>query len=148
MSTIILATDHAGFEMKEHVWHFLEKNGHTVHDVGAHALDLDDDYPQYMREAAKMLLNMSDSFGVVFGGSGQGEAIVLNRHKGIRAIVYNTSNPTIVKVGREHNDANALSVGARFLSVAQVEVAVEVFLSTAFSGEDRHERRIKQIDAG
>ena len=147
MSTIILATDHAGFEMKEHVKRFLEKNGHAVKDVGAHTLDPDDDYPKYMRLAAEMLLKTPDVSGVVFGGSGQGEAIVLNRMKGIRAIVYAGSNPDIAKVGREHNDANVLSVGARFLSVAQVEVAVEVFLSTAFSGEERHERRIGQIDS-
>lgn len=147
MSTIILATDHAGFEMKEHIKRFLEKHGHTVKDVGAHALDPDDDYPQYMLAAAKALLDTPDSFAVVFGGSGQGEAMVLNRQRGIRAIVYAGSNPDIAKVGREHNDANVLSVGARLLSVAQVEVAVEVFLSTTFSHEERHVRRIAQIDS-
>ena len=148
MSIIILATDHAGFALKEHVKQFLEKNGHTVKDVGAHALDPDDDYPKYMQAAAKMLLSTPDSFGIVFGGSGQGEAMVMNRRQGIRAIVYTTSNPDIVKVGREHNNANVLSMGARFLSVAQAEVATEVFLSTAFSNEERHERRITQIDSG
>ena len=147
MSTIILAADHAGFEMKEHVKRFLEKSEHIVKDVGAYTLDLDDDYPKYMRLAAEMFLTAPDAFGIVFGGSGQGEAIVLNRSQGIRAIVYAGSNPDIAKVGREHNDANVLSVGARFLSVAQVEVAVEVFLSTAFSDEERHRRRIKQIDS-
>lgn len=147
MSTIILATDHAGFEMKEHVKQFLEKNGHTVKDVGAQTLDPDDDYPKYMHLAAEMLLKTPDAFGIVFGGSGQGEAMVFNRKSGVRAIVYVASNPDIVKIGREHNNANVLSVGARFLSVAQVEVAVEVFLSTAFSSEERHERRIKQIDS-
>ena len=147
MSTIILAADHAGFDMKEHIKQFLEKNGHTFKDVGAYVFDSDDDYPKYMQDAAKMLLKTPDAVGVVFGGSGQGEAMVLNRYRGIRAIVYTSSNPDIVRVGREHNDANVLSVGARLLSVAQVEVAIEVFFSTAFSGEERHRRRIEQIDS-
>ncbi|MCY4577198.1 MAG: RpiB/LacA/LacB family sugar-phosphate isomerase [Candidatus Kaiserbacteria bacterium] len=145
--TIILATDHAGFAMKEHLKRFLEKGGHTFEDVGAHALDPDDDYPMYMQAAAEMLLKTPNSVGIVFGGSGQGEAMVLNRYQGIRAIVYAASNPDLVKTGREHNDANVLSVGARFLSPMQVEVAVEVFLSTIFSAEERHQRRIEQIDA-
>ena len=147
MSTIILAADHAGFEMKEHIKQFLEKNGHAIEDVGAHALDPDDDYPAYMQAAAELLLKTPDSIGVVFGGSGQGEAIVMNRYKGIRAIVYAASNPDLAKTGREHNNANVLSVGARFLSTAQAEVAIEVFLSTAFSEEERHQRRVEQIDA-
>lgn len=147
MSTIILAADHAGFDMKERVKQFLEKAGHTVEDVGAHKLDPDDDYPAYMQAAAKLLLKTPDSFGVVFGGSGQGEAMVMNRHKGIRAIVYAGSNPDLAKTGREHNNANVLSIGARFLSVTQAEVAVEVFLSAAFSAEERHQRRIEQLDA-
>ena len=144
---IILAADHAGFEMKEYVKQFLEKGGHTVEDVGAHTLDPDDDYPAYMRAAASALLKTPDAVGVVFGGSGQGEAMVMNRHKGVRAIVYAASNPDIVKTGREHNDANVLSVGTRFLSTTQVGVAVEVFLATAFSEEERHQRRIEQIDS-
>ena len=147
MSTIILATDHAGFETKEYIKRFLEKSGRTVKDVGAHALDPNDDYPQYMQSAADMLLRIPDSLGIVFGGSGQGEAMVMNRRPGIRAIVYASSNPDIAKVGREHNNANVLSIGARFLSVAQAEVAVEMFLSTAFSDEERHVRRIEQIDS-
>ena len=146
MSTIILATDHAGFDLKEHIKQFLEKGEHTVEDVGAHSLDPNDDYPAYMQKAVKVLLKTPDAVGVVFGGSGQGEAMVMNRHRGIRAIVYAASNPDVVKIGREHNDANVLAIGARFLSTTQAEVAIEVFLSTAFSEEERHQRRIKQMD--
>ena len=146
MSTIILAADHAGFKLKKHIKQFLKEGGHTVEDVGADALDPDDDYPIYMKAAAKALLKTPDAIGIIFGGSGQGEAMVINRHQGLRAIVYAASNPDVVKVGREHNDANVLAIGARFLSATQAEVAVEVFLATAFSEEERHERRIKEID--
>ena len=143
---IILAADHAGFEMKEYVKRHLESAGHTIEDVGAHSLDLDDDYPVYMQKAVRLLAADDSAVGIVFGGSGQGEAMVMNRHKGIRAIVYVASNPDIAKIGREHNNANVLSVGARFLSATQAWVAVEVFLSTSFSEEERHQRRIEQID--
>ena len=148
MSThIILAADHAGFAMKEHIKHRFEKTGYTVEDVGAPTNDPDDDYPMYMKKAAAAITAAPGSFGIVFGGSGQGEAIVMNRHAGIRAIVYAASNPELVKIGREHNNANVLSVGARFLSEEQAWVATEVFRKTAFSEDERHQRRLGQIDA-
>ena len=143
---IILATDHAGFAMKEHIKGYLTRAGHAVEDVGAHTLAPDDDYPVYMQKAAKLIAGADDTVGVVFGGSGQGEAIVLNRFRGVRAMVYAVSNPELVKVAREHNNINALSIGARSVSNTQAEVAVEIFLATSFSGEERHQRRIDQID--
>ena len=143
--TIIVAADHAGFTMKEHMKEHLEKQGRVVEDVGAHSFDADDDYPLFMRAAAERVAG-SDAVGFMFGGSGQGEAIVANRVHGVRALVYAASNPDLVKVGREHNDANMLSFGARFLSREQVAVAVDLFLSVSFSGDARHVRRIAQID--
>lgn len=144
---ILLATDHAGFEMKEHIKSYLKRKNHSVEDVGAHTLDPNDDYPVYMKEAAQKVAEDSAFFGIVFGGSGQGEAIVMNRFSGVRAIVYAAHNPALVKLGREHNDANVLSIGARFLTNEQAEEAVSVFLSTQFSGEERHARRVEIIDS-
>ena len=143
---IILATDHAGFEMKEYIKSLLEEKGHSVDDVGAHAHDPDDDYPVYMKEAAGKVAADENVFGVVFGGSGQGEAIVMNRMPGVRAIVYPAPDISLVKLGREHNNANVLSLGARFLSNEQAEEAVLLFLSTPFPGEERHVRRVASID--
>ena len=142
--TIIIAADHAGFEMKERIKVYLEKEGHIVEDVGAHSFDPNDDYPFYMKEAAKRVVG-SDVVGIVFGGSGQGEAMVMNRFSGIRAMVYAAPDLELIQVGREHNDANVLSVGARFLSYAQAEAAVVLFLSTPFPGDARHVRRIANV---
>ena len=108
---IFLAADHAGFEMKERIKKILLKQAHTVEDIGANAFEPIDDYPQYMHALAKQVLRHGRSFGIMFGGSGQGEAIVANRYPGIRAMVYPAPNPELIVLGREHNDANVLSVG-------------------------------------
>ena len=143
---ILLAADHAGFEMKEHIKEYLEREGYAMHDVGAHSFDPNDDYPQYMQEAAELVARMDSAFGIVFGYSGQGEAIAVNRFRGVRAMVYVAVNPDLVKLGREHNNANILSLGAGFLTNKQAEEAVKIFLSTPFPGDARHARRIMQID--
>ena len=144
--TVILAADHAGFEMKEHIKSFLEEKGYTVEDVGAHRFYPTDNYPKYMKLAAEHMTKTEHAVGVIFGGSGQGEAMVVNRVQGLRALVYVAHNPEIVTVGRQHNDANVLSVGSRFITNKQAEEAVELFLTEPFSHEDRHERRVRQID--
>ena len=147
--TIILAADHAGFEMKEQVKSSLEGRGYGhIEDIGAHRFYPTDNYPKYMKVAADLVAKTQGSFGLLFGGSGQGEAMVANRVKGVRAIVYPAHNIEIVSVGRQHNDANVLSVGARFVSNEEAEEAVGVFLAEPFSHEDRHERRVRQIDDG
>lgn len=147
--TIILASDHAGFALKESVKKFLQEKGNTVLDVGAHELVEGDDYPTYMAAAAiKVAEDMKgQTRAIIFGGSGQGEAMVANRFPGVRAAVYYGGNEEIVKLSREHNDANILSVGARFVNEEEVKKAVDLWLATPFSGEERHERRNKQIDA-
>ena len=146
MKKIILAADHAGFEMKEYIkWH-LAKKKYPLHDVGADAFDPIDDYPQYMHQAAKEVARACDSVGILFGGSGQGEAIVANRHEGIRAIVLNMPEKDVIVLGREHNDANVLSVGARFLTDRQARDLIDLFLKTPFPGDDRHLRRIQKIE--
>ena len=143
---IILATDHAGFEMKEAIKERLLDQKIEVEDVGAHTLDESDDYPVYISKAAEIVSKASLSMGIIFGGSGQGEAIVANRFVGVRAAVYNTPNTELITLSREHNNANVLSIGARFISTEQAYEAVQLFLSTSFSNEERHIRRIRQID--
>ena len=144
---ILLATDHAGFEMKEHIKKHLEQQDFSVEDLGAHNYDPSDDYPGYMKELARRIAQSSETLGIAFGGSGQGEAIVANRHSGIRAIVYAAPNKEILKLGREHNNANILSIGARFITNKEAQEAVDQFIKHPFPGGDRHIRRIKQIDS-
>jgi len=145
---IILAADHAGFELKEAVKSFLESKKFQVLDVGAHALTEGDDYPVYMSAAAlKVAEDLSgETRAILFGGSGQGEAIVANRFPGVRAAVWYGGNTDIVKISREHNDANVLSIGARFVNGDESRKAIELWLTTPFSGDERHARRNEQID--
>ncbi len=146
---IILASDHAGFAVKEAVKKCLQENKYTVLDVGAHELVEGDDYPVYMSAAAlKVAEDMTGATkAIIFGGSGQGEAMVANRFPGVRAAVWYGGDQDILKKSREHNDANILSIGARFEDADGACDAALVWLETAFSGEDRHKRRIEQIDA-
>lgn len=142
---IFLASDHAGFELKEHVKKFLLGAGFKVTDEGAHKFDADDDYPDFIVPAAKKVAKDASSTGIIFGGSGQGESMAANRINGVRAAVYYGYNDEIVKLSRTHNDANILSLGARFLTKEAAVKAVKLWLETDFSSEPRHVRRIKKI---
>ncbi len=144
-----LATDHAGFSLKEEVKKYLEEKGQEVYDCGALTLEPGDDYPEYMAQAANNVQKDAlhePSFAIIFGGSGQGEAIVANRFRHVRAIVYAGGNLELVKLGREHNDANVLAIGARFVTLAEAIQAIELFLVTPFSHAERHADRIIKID--
>lgn len=143
--TIYLATDHAGFELKERVKIFLAKSGQKVEDLGAFKYDEGDDYPDYIKLVAGKISNDPRDKAIIFGGSGQGEAMVANRYKNVRATVLYKFDKEIVKLSREHNDANVLSLGARFLSPRKAIKAVELWLATPFSNEDRHSRRIAKF---
>ena len=143
---IFLAADHAGFELKEHIKKYLKKAGYQVEDQGAYKFDPNDDYPKFIYKAAKKAASTKNSKAIIFGGSGQGEAIVANKVKGIRATVYNSNNLDLIKLSRTHNDANILSIGARFVSKQHAVEAAKLWLSTDFSNEARHQRRIKQIE--
>ena len=146
---LYVATDHAGFSLKEEVKKYLEEKGYEVSDCGALTLVDGDDYPQYMVAAAKAVHNDAmhePSMAIIFGGSGQGEAIVANRFRHVRAIVYAGGDLELVTLGREHNDANVLSVGARFVTFEQARVAIDLFLSTSFAHEERHSDRLMQIE--
>jgi|TARA_B100001964_G_C14209422_1_gene589759 ribose 5-phosphate isomerase B len=141
---IILATDHAGFKLKEEIKEFLANKGYEVDDVGAHSLDQEDDYPDFIIPAAKKVAK-EQSRGIILGSSGQGEAIAANKVKGIRAALYYGKNMDIVKLSRTHNNANILSLGAKFLSKEEAIKAVETWLETDFSNVERHKRRLKKI---
>lgn len=146
--TIYFATDHAGFELKEHLVAYVRDTlGYTVEDYGAHNFTADDDYPEFIKIAAEAVSkNPRDARAIILGGSGQGEAMVANRYPNIRATVYYGGPLDIITLGREHNNANILSLGARFVTQAEAEAAVALWLQTPFSGEARHERRIRAIE--
>jgi len=143
--TIYLGADHAGYALKEKLKKFLSELGHKVEDKGAFQYDSEDDYPDFIKPVAEAVAKDSESRGIVLGGSGQGEAMVANRVSGVRAAVYYGNNLDIVKLSREHNDANILSLGARFISGDEAKNAVELWLATPFAG-GRHKRRIDKID--
>ena len=144
---IYLATDHAGFYHKEKIKFWLEKWGYDYEDLGAFEYIERDDYPDFIRPAArKVSEDPENNRAIVLGGSGQGEAMVANRFPKVRAIVYCGHNLDIIKLSREHNNANILSIGARFVSEEEAKEAIKLWLETAFSGEERHARRIAKID--
>jgi ribose 5-phosphate isomerase B len=143
---IILATDHAGFELKEKIKIYLKQLGYEVSDEGAFEYQADDDYPDFIRIAAKRVASDPDAKGIIFGGSGVGEAIVANRERGVRAVVYTGGPEEIVKLSRYHNNTNVLSFGARFVSEDRAKEITMIWLQADFSGEDRHLRRIYKID--
>lgn len=143
---IFLGADHAGFELKEHVKKYLMQSGMQVEDEGAHKLNAQDDYPDFVIPVAKKVAKNPNSRGIISGASGQGEAIAANKIKGIRAALYYGGNIEIVKLSRTHNNSNILSLGARFLTKEEAIEAVKIWLKTGFSNEPRHMRRIKKID--
>lgn len=142
---IHLATDHAGFEHKESLKAHLLEKGYEVIDHGAKELNEADDYPGFISSATKAVLADPESKAIVFGGSGEGEAMVANRFKGARAAVYYGGNTDILVFSRAHNDANILSLGARFLTGEEVNESADIWLESEFSGEERHIRRLAQF---
>lgn len=144
---IVLATDHAGYEHKEALKKHLIESGYEVQDFGTNSAD-SCDYPDFIFPAARAVAADPESTrGIIFGGSGQGEAMVANRVKGVRATVYYSSNQDILELSRTHNNANVLSIGARFVSVEEMKTDVERWLRIDFPAEERHVRRIEKIDA-
>lgn len=147
---IYLATDHAGFAYKNIVRDLLEReytDTYEVVDCGAFTHTQDDDYPDFISKAAEQVsINPQESQAIILGGSGQGEAMVANKYPGVRATVYYGNETEILKLSKEHNNANVLSIGARFVSEEILEEIVRLWLSREFSHEERHVRRIKKID--
>ena len=161
---IYIASDHAGFELKSVLSKELKDANYELVDCGAETFEPSDDYPDFIAKVAEAVQSdqtQSQVFGIVIGGSGQGEAMVANRTSGIRAAVFYgpvapkqaidiegelTADPyAIVRLERLHNNANVLSIGARFVSVDEAKNAVKVFLTTSFSENERHVRRISKF---
>ena len=166
---VYLASDHAGFELKKELLTFIPtlpvaegQDAYEVEDCGALELDPNDDYPQYIAIAARGLSRDEtgglEAAAIIIGASGQGEAMVANRFAGVRCALYygeaagdqtdmSGVHLDILASTRQHNHANALSLGARFISIDQAKEAVRIWLSTPFSQEERHVRRVDHIDS-
>jgi len=146
---IYLAADHAGFELKKEIKQWLEEWGYAYEDMGAFKYDAPDDYPDFMHKVGEAVsADPEKSRGIILGGSGQGEAMVCNRYDGVRAAVYAARqlDLELVKLSREHNNANVLSLGARLVPEEDAKQVVKTWLETPFPGEERHVRRIAKID--
>jgi ribose 5-phosphate isomerase B len=149
---IYVGSDHAGFDLKEDIVEYLRKEGYEVIDKGAYQNVRGDDYPEYIAPVAEAVSAQPDKTrGLIFGGSGQGEAMVANRFSNVRATVYygaprRSDVDDIITLSREHNNANVLSIGARFVDLKEAKDVVKKWIDMKFSGEVRHKRRIGKIE--
>lgn len=141
---IVVASDHAGFELKEKVKTHLERRGLAVEDIGTHSLD-SVDYPEFAHRLAEEVASGRFPRGVVVCGAGIGVSIAANRHRGVRAAVAYDENTA--RLSREHNDANVLALGGRTLDHDEALRILDVWLDAPFAG-GRHARRVDEIDAG
>lgn len=140
---VYLGSDHAGYELKNHLVEWLRAGGHDPVDCGPHIYDAQDDYPPFCLRAAERTAADAGSLGIVIGGSGNGEQIAANKVKGVRAAL--AWSEQTAALAREHNDANVLSVGGRMHTREEATKFVEIFLATPYSGEERHTRRIAML---
>jgi ribose 5-phosphate isomerase B len=140
---VYLGSDHAGFELKMHLANHLAKHGYELVDVGPRGYDPDDDYPAFCLHTGDRVVAAPGSLGVVIGGSGNGEQIAANKIAGVRAAL--AWSIETAQLAREHNDANVVAVGARQHTLDEATAIVEAFLTTPFSGNERHARRIAQV---
>ena len=154
---IYIGTDHAGYVLKEKLVSFLKAQGHEVTDEGAYTYDEGDDYPDFCSKVARAVSkDVHDSTkvrGIILGGSGEGEAITANRFPYVRAIVYYGKSTPVVEDesgilarSRAHNDANVLSLGARYFTEEDMMEVVNFWLNAPYSGDERHIRRLGKID--
>ena len=143
---IFIASDHAGFGMKGELVPFLLGLGADLYDCGPEFYEHDDDYPDYISIVAKNVSQNTESSGIILGLSGQGEAMVANRFPQVRCALYYGGPKEILTLSREHNNANILSLGTKFLTVDEAKKAVDIWFAAKFSGEERHVRRIKKIE--
>jgi ribose 5-phosphate isomerase B len=161
MAKVLFASDHAGFDLKNALIEHVRLRGYEAEDLGAFEHNEDDDYTDFVAPLAARVAAEPEARGIVIGGSGQGEAMCANRVKGVRAAVFYGPQPVLstieaegghsedgydaVRLTRRHNNANVLSLGARFVSGEEADIAVRVFLETEFSGAPRHVRRIAKL---
>jgi ribose 5-phosphate isomerase B len=140
---VYLGSDHAGFELKQHLVEHLTKQGYECVDVGPHVYDPEDDYPPFCLHTGARVVADPGSLGIVIGGSGNGEQIAANKIEGVRsALAWRVE---IAQLARQHNDANVLSLGAREHTTDEAASFAEAFLTTPFSGNERHARRIAEL---
>lgn len=145
--TVHLATDHAGLQLKNSVKLWLEGENFEVVDHGAHQLDEQDDFPDFIKKAAAAVsIAPATTRAIIFGGSGQGEAMVANRYPNVRATVYYGGNEEIITLSRAHNDANVLSIGARFVDEATAKKVIWDWLHAPFLTDPKYERRNQKIE--
>ncbi|MFD6292268.1 ribose-5-phosphate isomerase [Streptomyces sp. NPDC060205] len=142
---VYLGSDHAGFELKNHLVEWLTSAGHEPVDCGPLIYDAQDDYPPFCLRAAERAAADPEGLGIVIGGSGNGEQIAANKVAGVRAAL--AWSVETAALGRQHNDANVVAVGARMHSQEEATKFVETFLNTPFSGDERHIRRIDMLSA-
>jgi ribose 5-phosphate isomerase B len=142
---VYLGSDHAGFELKNHLVEWLKSAGHEPVDCGPLIYDAQDDYPPFCLRAAAATAADPGTLGIVIGGSGNGEQIAANKVAGVRAAL--AWSEETASLGRQHNDANVVAVGARMHSQDEATKFVETFLNTPFSGDERHIRRIDMLSA-
>ena len=159
---IAITTDHAGYEALQHLEAYLIELGHEPVNFGPKSFDVNDDYPDYMFPAAQVVASGECEAGIILGGSGQGEAMAANRIKGVRCALFygqsiaktavdaegtSSDDPyEIVKLSRQHNHANVLSLSGRFLSLDEMKTAIKIWLETPYSQEERHARRVNKLD--
>lgn len=159
---IAITTDHTGYEVLQTLKSWLQSQGHECVDFGPQTFDVDDDYPDLMFPAARAVAGGDCEVGIILGGSGQGEAMVANRVKGARCTLFygpvsaktaidvegNTSDDPyeILRLSRQHNHANMLSLSVRFLSLDEMKQAIEIWLGTPYSDLERHSRRVRKLD--
>ena len=141
---VVLASDHAGFALKEALKGFLAGKGFSVEDRGPKIYDKDDDYPDFVIPAAQRVASLGAK-GIFIGKTGQGEAFAANKVKGVRAVVYYCNNHQIIKFSREHNDANVLSIGGEFVTGSDAKRAALLWLTSGFTKAERHVRRLRKI---
>lgn len=140
---IYLGTDHAGFEFKENIKKYLIQERYEVVDCGAYSFDKNDDYPDFISKVGENIEKDPSSRGIVLGKSGAGECIVANKFKNVRSFL--ALNETNVRLAREHNDANVISIGSEIVSLDKSKDLIKIFLETPFSEDERHIRRINKI---
>jgi len=151
LGIVHIGADHAGYHLKEVLVTYLQKLNYEVIDHGAHLYDEYDDYPDFVLPVARAISDRPHNVkGIIIGGSGQGEAMAANQFPNVRAAVFYGNKmfqgTDILKLSRQHNDANILSLGARFISISEAKEAIKIWLTTDFSGDYKYIRRIKKIE--
>jgi ribose 5-phosphate isomerase B len=144
INKIYLSGDHAGFKLKEKLKPWIEKKHKTI-DIGPHTYNKLDDYPDFVIPMSRKVAKDINSRGIIIAGSGQGEAIVANKVKGIKAGLYHGGSPKIVNTGRGHDNTNVLCFGSRFVTEKEAKRAINIFLTTPFQ-KGRHSRRLKKVE--